>query len=84
MIKNMSDHHVIPKSRGGKEKRLICVACHQKIHSLFTNKELEEGYNTIDSIREHIEMSKFIKWIAKRSPDHIPRSDRVRERKIKK
>jgi len=68
--KNISKHHLIPKSRGGKKSELITIhnICHQKIHSIFTEKELKRNYNTVEKLVAHESMVKFIKWVAKKNP----------------
>ena len=60
-----SDHHLVPKSRGGKVTETICRDCHTAIHSVFTNKELEREYSTIDALMAHEEFAKMIAHIAK-------------------
>jgi 5-methylcytosine-specific restriction endonuclease McrA len=63
---NVSDHHLVPKSRGGKETLTICVDCHRQLHALFTNKQLADEYNTVEAIMADERFAKFAKWIAKR------------------
>ena len=46
---NPSDHHLVPKSRGGKATLAICRDCHRAVHAVFTNKELEQKYHTVES-----------------------------------
>ena len=55
---NTSKHHLIPKSRGGKDSELIEIhnICHQKIHSVFSLKELRDEFNTVEKLVEHEEM----------------------------
>ncbi|MEM1328853.1 MAG: HNH endonuclease [Bacteroidota bacterium] len=79
---NTSRHHLIPKSRGGtfEDTILIHNICHQKIHSVFTNRELETTYNTAESIREHEQMQKFIKWVRKRDPGFYEKNHKMRKR----
>lgn len=60
-----TDHHLVPKSRGGKVTETICRDCHKAIHAVFTNKELETTYNTVDSLMAHEELAKMIRFIAK-------------------
>jgi hypothetical protein len=62
-------HHFLPKCRGGKETEWLHKICHRKIHSLFTEKELEKKYNNAELVKEHPEMEKFIKWVSKKEPD---------------
>jgi hypothetical protein len=63
-----SDHHLVPKSRGGKETLAICRDCHRAVHALFTNKELEKQYHTVESLLEHVELRKMLAFIARQDP----------------
>lgn len=62
------EHHVVPKSRGGMETVLLHRICHSKIHSVFHNRELQQEYNTIDKLREHPDIKKFINWLKRKPP----------------
>ena len=66
-----SRHHLIPKSRGGRYGETITIhnICHQKIHSLFTERELKDHYHTVERLLSHEDMQKFIKWVAKKDKD---------------
>lgn len=63
-----SDHHLVPKSRGGKKTLAICRDCHRAIHALFTNKELEQSYSTVESLLEHEGFKRMLGFIAKQDP----------------
>lgn len=63
-----SDHHMVPRSRGGKTTETICVDCHKAIHAMFTNKELEETYHAVDVLMGHTEFVKMVKFISKQDP----------------
>lgn len=63
-----SDHHMVPKSRGGKTTETICADCHKAIHAHFTNKELEETYHTPEALLSHEGFAKQIKFISKQDP----------------
>ena len=66
-------HHVVPKSRGGRETAPIHPICHRIIHRLLTNKEIERSYASADALRAHSEIAKFIAWVADKDPDfHAP------------
>lgn len=69
--KNLSKHHLIPKSKGGKNTPTILIhnICHQKIHSVFTEKELRDEYHTVEKLISHDELKKFIKWVSKKEID---------------
>lgn len=63
-------HHLIPKSKGGKNTPTVWLhnICHNKIHSVFTEKELRDYYHTIPRIKENEEIDKFIRWVQKQPP----------------
>lgn len=62
------EHHIVPKSRGGTEKIKLHRICHSKIHSVFGNRELQHHYNTVEKLREHPDIQKFVKWIQGKPP----------------
>ncbi len=68
-------HHLIPKTFKGREGITIHKICHQKIHSVFTERELLHVYHTVETLCEHEEMSKFIKWVSKKDPDFYDKND---------
>lgn len=85
--KNISQHHLIPVSCGGSYSELIKVhkICHDKIHSIFTNKELKEYYHTVERLRMSSEMQEFIWWLKDRPSNfyvNTKRNKRKDERKI--
>ena len=61
-------HHVIPKSKGGKETVLVHPICHRKIHKVFSRAELAK-LKTIEATRSHPDMEKFVKWLSGKPPD---------------
>lgn len=63
---NIDRHHLVPKSKKGKEQFKIHRICHVKIHSVFTETELAQSYHTWESLKQHEEISKFIKWVSKK------------------
>ena len=58
----VSKHHVLPKSQGGTETVLICEECHKQIHTTLTNKQIEKNFVSIESLKEHEEIAKWIAW----------------------
>jgi len=78
--KNISKHHLKPKSQGGKHSETVWLhnICHQKIHSLFTEKELKRRFYTIDLLREDEAIQTFIKWVAKKDPSYYERNARAK------
>jgi len=66
---SIDKHHFVPKCRGGKATEYVHRICHRKIHSLWTEKELEKEFNDPEKIKANEEMQKFIKWVCKKEPD---------------
>src|ERR1044071_2979259 len=73
----LTRHHLIPRTRHHnkrnkrefdretvKETIGLCQPCHSQIHTLFTEKELEREWNTIEQIKSHPDVERFIAWIA--------------------
>lgn len=46
----------------------ICRDCHKTAHLLFSNKELERTYNTVDALLGHPQMAQMVKYIQKQDP----------------
>lgn len=68
--KRIDKHHLVPKCKKGKETVWLHQVCHQKIHSLFTEKELEKQYHEVETIRAHPEIQKFISWVGNKPIDY--------------
>jgi len=61
-----SDHHLVPRCRGGEgETKTMCRDCHDALHSMFSNKELEREYSSVDALVAHEGFAKMIAFIAK-------------------
>ena len=73
-------HHLIPVTRHKNKKTKqetthherhtvvpLCLPCHNHLHHIFTEKELERDFNTVEKLLAHEEVDKFVKWIAKRA-----------------
>ena len=57
---SVNEHHLIPKTFKGKETVTLHKICHSKIHSVFTERELFNHFHTVERLRDHPEMEKFI------------------------
>jgi hypothetical protein len=77
----LTRHHLIPRTRhhnkrnrrefdraAVKETVGLCRPCHSQVHALLTEKELEREWNTIEIIRAHPEVARFVEWIAGKPP----------------
>lgn len=73
---HVDEHHLVPKSEGGRDKFKIHRVCHTKIHSSFTERELAASYSDWASLKSHPEMAKFIAWVAKKPAHYIDRNRR--------
>jgi hypothetical protein len=89
-----TDHHLYPdytrlkrkyRDVGDITKDTITLhfVCHQKLHSLFTNKELTNQYNSIDKLLQHPDIQSFIKWVKTKPLDFIDTSRQSNVRKTK-
>ena len=67
----ISRHNLIPLSQGGSGEGAILMhkVCHNKVHSLFNEKELARTYNTIEKILENEDLQKFVNWVKKKPFD---------------
>jgi hypothetical protein len=66
-------HHVVPKSRRGRETVPLHPICHRTIHSAISNRDLERSYDSAEALRAHPEIAKFIAWVQSKDPDfHAP------------
>jgi len=72
-------HHLIPKSKGGKNSEYLHRICHRQIHALFTETELAVQFNTAAALQEHPEMQRFIQWV-KSKPNHFYEKSRKSSR----
>ena len=63
-------HHLIPKLKGGKGGPVVLLhhICHKEIHATLTEAELARDHATIEALRAHPRLAKFIAWVARRPP----------------
>ena len=66
MYRNLDFHHLVPKARGGKKKHKLHKVCHRKIHSAFSNKQLERELNTWEKLKEQQEIITYVEWVKKK------------------
>ena len=66
-------HHVVPKSEGGRDTIPVHPICHRIIHATVSNAELARLYPTLEQLRAHEDIRRFLAWIADKPPDfHAP------------
>ncbi|MDZ7709800.1 MAG: HNH endonuclease [Roseovarius sp.] len=78
-----SVHHLIPKLKGGKGGPVVRLhqICHNEIHATLTEAELARGYHTIEALRAHPRLARFIAWVARRPPEFHSRAPGPRRRR---
>ena len=56
MVSEITLHHLVPQCLyGGREEKIqVCKSCHVKVHRIFSNEELAEKYNTLETLRDAI------------------------------
>ena len=87
---DITRHHLIPRTRHSNKRnqklfgrddvrtRLadLCRPCHGFIHKVLSEKQMELEYNTVELLRSHPEIGKFVEWVKRR-----PAGLRVRSRR---
>ncbi len=63
-------HHLVPKLKGGGGGPTVLLhdICHREIHASLTEAELARDYATIEALRAHPRLRRFIAWVGKRPP----------------
>lgn len=63
-------HHLVPKLKGGRHGPVVRLhdICHRKIHAVLSEAELARHYASIEALRAHPEIARFIDWVRKRPP----------------
>ena len=71
-----SVHHLIPRLKGGAKGPTVLLhqICHTEIHASLTEAELARDHSTIDALRAHPRLAKFIAWVARKPPTFHKRS----------
>jgi hypothetical protein len=64
-------HHLKPKQKGGKAEHRtpLCKPCHKQLHATYSNTQLDQLYDNLESLRTAPELQPFLNWIRKQSPD---------------
>lgn len=74
----ISRHHLIPKAKKGSDTVPLHQLCHNKIHSLFTVKELERQYYTLELLLKHAAVQAYVDWVQNKPPDFYVRTKEKR------
>ena len=88
----LTRHHLIPRARHRNRRArrsfdrremkgriaLVCRPCHNQIHDLYSEKELERSFNTLDALKNDDRIQRFVEWVRKKPPGIKPVSRRPR------
>ena len=72
-------HHLVPKSKGGRETQYLHRVCHRQIYALLTETELAKTYNHVAALLAHPGIARFVAWV-KTKPDNFYERTRKSER----
>ena len=75
---SVNQHHLVPRSRNGRDTVALHRICHAAIHATLSEKELERQYNTIERLREHPQLRRFIVWVRRKPSEFWVRTRRAR------
>jgi hypothetical protein len=48
---------------------LLHQICHNEIHATLSEAELARNFNTVEALRAHPRIARFVDWVAKRPAD---------------
>ena len=79
-------HHLVPRSRGGKETTHMHRVCHDKVHATFTEKQLQHEFSSAEALLQHEEIARFVAWVGKKDATFMTkhRDTAARRRKRKR
>jgi len=76
-------HHLIPKSRGGHQTVLLHRICHRQIHALLTEAELERTYCSVETLKQHEGLARFIGWVRGKPNDFFERTRKSQQLRLR-
>lgn len=73
----LTRHHLVPRRERRKTRvrrsfadidlrthlALLCRPCHKFLHALLTEKQLADGFSTLDQLRAHPDVQRFVTWL---------------------
>ena len=58
-------HHLVPRTRGGTATKRLCRDCHGAIHTVCTNRELAQTFNTVAALQAHPTLGEMFRFIGR-------------------
>ncbi len=74
------EHHLIPKTEGGRVTVPRHRICHRQLHALFSERELATRYASIEQLLANGEVKHFVDWV-RGKPDAFYERTRSSRRK---
>jgi hypothetical protein len=78
-VRKLTRHHLVPRTRhkNKRNKKMfdrrevhrtidLCSSCHRHVHATISNKELEREYNTLEALKVHPGISRFVEWVRRK------------------
>jgi hypothetical protein len=75
---SVNQHHLVPRSRSGRDTVALHRICHSAIHATLSEKELEWQYHSMERLRDHPQLRRFIAWVRRKPPEFWVRTRRGR------
>jgi hypothetical protein len=63
-----NQHHIVPKSKGGRVTVPTCRDCEDFIHRTLTHNQLRDQFFTVESIQRYEPYQRFLRWLKKQQP----------------
>ena len=65
-----SRHHLVPKLKGGQNGPTVLMhaICHNEVHATLTEAELARDFATVESLRAHPRLARFVAWVRDKDP----------------
>ncbi len=67
-------HHLVPKSKGGRQTEYLHRICHRQIHALFTETELARQFNSVEALLADSDIALFVAWVKTKPADFMERT----------
>ena len=75
---SVNQHHLVPRSRNSRHTVALHRVCHAALHADLSEKVLERQYNSIERLRGHPRLTRFIAWVRRKPPEFWVRTRRPR------
>lgn len=69
-------HHLVPKLKGGRNGAVVRLhqICHSTIHATLSETELARRYASIEALKSHPEIARFVAWVQSRPAEFHART----------